>query len=120
MASTERSLGWTTGVAGTDGASAYDQTRWIKMQSLLNGTNGILNYNQLMTASGISTGTLTIADGAAMVNGFFYETNGSVTFPISGITNGTYNILLVANTSGSAQTVTLSGAGTTTIDSGTV
>ena len=72
-----------------------------------------------MAMSGAASSTLTIADGAAIINGYTYETNGSVTISTSGLT-GTYNILLIANVTAGTVTVTANGAGTTTVAASTI
>lgn len=117
MASTERSLGWATGVAGTDGASAYDTTRMTSMERNTLG-NGILLTGSYLAMSKTSS-TLTIADGAALVNGYFYESNGAVTIAAAGLASATYNIAIIANTSAGSLTVSANGAGTTTIAAAT-
>lgn len=113
MASTERSLGWATGVAGTDGASAYDTTRMTSMERNTLGS-GILLTGSYLAMSNTAT-TLTIADGAALVGGYYYESNGAVTITAAGLAAANYNIAIIANTSGAALTVSANGAGTTTI-----
>ena len=117
MASTERSLGWATGVAGTDGVSAYDTTRMTAMERNTLG-NGVLLTGSYLAISNTSS-TLTIADGAALVGGYFYESNGAVTISNSGLGNTSYYILIIANTSGASLTVSANGAGTTTVTTAT-
>jgi hypothetical protein len=65
--------------------------------------------------SGATTTTLTIADGAAIVGGYFYESNGSVTISTSTLGSATYSVVIIANTAAGNQTVTANGAGTTTV-----
>lgn len=113
MASTERSLGWATGVAGTDGATTYDSTRFTVRERSEIGL-GVLLIGSYLTMSGNGLTTLTIADGAAVVGGYFYESNGAVTITAPA-GSATYSILIIANTSAAALTVTANGAGTTTI-----
>jgi hypothetical protein len=112
MASTERSLGWATGVAGTDGATAYDTTRMTAMERNTLGTGILLTGSYLALSATAST--LTIADGAALINGYFYESNGAVTIAAAGLAAATYNIVIIANTSAGSLTVSANGAGTTT------
>jgi hypothetical protein len=116
MASTERSLGWATGVALTDGAAAYDTARMTAMEKNTLG-NGILLTGSPGTylAMTNTTTVLTIADGAAVINGYFYESNGSVTISSAGLAAATYSIVIIANTSGASLTVSANGAGTTVI-----
>lgn len=117
MASTERSLGWATGVAGTDGSSAYDTTRMTAMERNTLG-NGVLLTGSYLAITKTSS-VLTIADGAAVVGGYFYESNGAVTISSAGLGSTTYYILIIANTSGASLTVAANGAGTTTIAAAT-
>jgi hypothetical protein len=112
MASTERSLGWATGVASTDGATTYDSTRFTVRERSEIGV-GVLLVGSYLTMS-TATSTLTIADGAAVVGGYFYESNGAVTITAPA-GSATYTILIIANTSASALTVSANGAGTTTV-----
>ncbi len=119
MASTERSLGWATGVAGTDGASAYDTARMIAMERNTLGTGVLLTGSYLAMSLTSASSILSIADGAAIVNGYFYESNGAVTIAAAGLAVGTYYIIVVANTTGGSLTVSANGAGTTTITTAT-
>lgn len=118
MASTERSLGWATSGTGDGPAGGYDSSRWRANAQKSDGT-GITLFGSYMAMSGLTTSTLTIADGAAIINGYTYETNGSVTISTSGLT-GTYNVLLVANNTAGTVTVTANGAGGTTIAASTI
>jgi len=118
VASTERSLGWATTGTGDGPAGGYDSTRWRANAQKSDGT-GITFYGSFMAMSGAASSTLTIADGAAIINGYTYETNGSVTISTSGLT-GTYNILLIANVTAGTVTVTANGAGTTTVAASTI
>ena len=118
MASTERSLGWATSGTGDGPAGGYDSSRWRANAQKSDGT-GITLFGSYMAMSGLTTSTLTIADGAAIINGYTYETNGSVTISTSGLT-GTYNVLLVANNTAGTVTVTQTGAGGTTVAASTI
>jgi hypothetical protein len=111
MASNERSLGWNTGTSN-DGASTYDSSRMIAMENKTLGS-GTLITGGLLALSGTGTSTLTIADGAALINGYFYETTTAST--IAGPAAGTYILALISNNSGGSYTVTASAAGTTTV-----
>jgi hypothetical protein len=118
MASTERSLGWATSGTGDGPGAGYDSTRWRANAQKSDGT-GITLFGSLMAMSGATTSTLTIADGAAIINGYTYETNGAVTISTTGLT-GTYSVVLVANNTAGTVTVTANGAGTTTIAASTI
>ena len=118
MASSERSLGWATGVASTDGASTYDSTRMSAFERAGLGT-GVLLTSSYLAMSGATTTTLTIADGAAIVGGYFYESNGAVTISTSTLGSGTFSVVIIANTAAGSQTVTANGAATTTVTTAT-
>jgi hypothetical protein len=116
MASNERSLGWNTSTSN-DGATTYDSARMIAMELKTLG-NGILLHGSNLFVTGAST-TLTIADGAALINGYFYESTSASTIPTSTL-NGNYTLALIANASGSSYTVARSTADTTTVLTNTV
>jgi hypothetical protein len=118
MASTERSLGWATSGTGDGPAAGYDSSRWRANAQKSDGT-GITLFGSYMAMSGTTTSTLTIADGAIIINGYTYETNGSVTISTSGLT-GTYSVIVVANSTAGTVAVTQTGAGGTTIAASTV
>lgn len=118
MATSERSYAWATGVAGTDGATTYDSSRFTAMQTKQNSGNGVLSGGSNFALSGSGTTILTIANGSGVIGGYFYETNGSVTISTTGL-SGTYQIIIVANTAAGTQTVSANGAGTTTIAAST-
>ena len=118
MASTERSLGWATGVASTDGATTYDSARMSAFERAGLGT-GVLLAGSYLAMSGTGTTTLTIADGSAIVGGYFYESNGAVTISTSALGSGTFSVVIIANTAAGSQTVTANGAGTTTVTTAT-
>lgn len=111
MASNERSLGWTTGTSN-DGASAYSAARMIAMELKTLG-NGILSYGGNLALT-YATNVLTIADGAALFGGYFYESTSASTISTATL-NGTYTLALIANSSAGSYTVAQSAAGTTTV-----
>lgn len=118
MASTERSLGWATSGTGDGPAGGYDSSRWRANAQKSDGTGTTL-FGSLLAMSGAGTSTLTIADGAAIINGYTYESNGSVTISTTAL-NGTYSIVLIANSTAGTVTVTANGAGTTTVAASTI
>lgn len=118
MASTERSLGWATSGTGDGPAGGYDSTRWRANAQKSDGTGTTL-FGSYLAMSGLTTSVLTISDGAAIINGYTYESNGSVTISTAGLT-GTYSILLIANITAGTVTVTANGAGTTTVAASTI
>ena len=116
MASNERSLGWNTTTVN-DGVATYDTARMIAMETKTLG-NGILITGANLAISGASS-TLTIGDGAALINGYFYESTTASTI-ITSTLNGTYTLALIANASGGSFTVAFSTAGTATVLTSTV
>lgn len=118
MATTERSLGWATGVAATDGATTYASDRMSAFERAGLGT-GILLTGSYLAMTGAATTTLTIADGTAIVGGYFYESNGAVTISTSTLGSATYSIVIIANTAAGSQTVAANGAATTTVTTAT-
>jgi hypothetical protein len=112
----ERSIGMTSG-AGDGDAGGYNSSRMTTFFDSVHG-NGILAYGSMFSLTGSGTATLTIAQGVAMVAGFFYENTSSLNLSMTGVTNGTYPLVVRVNNSASALTVVRSegtGASTTTI-----
>ena len=60
MATTERSLGWATGVASTDGATTYDSARMSAFERAGLGT-GVLLTGSYLAMSGATTTTVLYA-----------------------------------------------------------
>jgi hypothetical protein len=114
----EQSIGMATGNGaafgdGNVGASGgYASTRMTAMETkTLN--DGVLLYGNNLTMTGSGTNTLTIADGAAVVGGYFYENTTSVGINISTLANATYNVAILVNETAGSLTVSRSVAGTT-------
>jgi hypothetical protein len=118
MASFERSLGWNTATSN-DGASTYDSSRMILMELKTLG-QGIFITGSYLAVSGLATNKITIADGAAMINGYFYESTAASDITISGLAAGSYTLALIANASAGSYTVAQTAAGTTTVLASTV
>jgi hypothetical protein len=76
---------------------------------------GVLLTGSYLAMSGTTTTTLTIADGAAIVGGYFYESNGSVTIATSTLGSATFSVVIIANTAAGNQTITANGAATGTV-----
>jgi len=89
----------------------------IAMERNTLGTGILLTGSYLAISA--TAPTLTIADGAAIINGYFYESNGAVTIAAAGLGAANYNIVIIANTSAGSLTVSANGAGTTTITTAT-
>ena len=111
----EQSLGMATGTGAAFGdgdvGSGYASTRMTAMETKTL-SNGVLQVGNLLTMTDAGA-TLTIADGAAVVGGYFYENTSSVNIVLSTLTNATYNIAILVNDTAGALTVSRSVAGTT-------
>lgn len=113
----EQSIGMATGNGAPFGdgnvgaAGGYASTRMTAMETkTLN--DGVLLVGNNLAMTGIGTNTLTIADGAAVVGGYFYENTTSVGINISTLANKTYNVVLFVNATSGPLTVSKSVAGT--------
>ena len=112
----EQSIGMATGTGAAFGdgnvGSGYATTRMTAMETkTLNDGVLLVGNNLAMTGSG--TNTLTFADGAAVVGGYFYENTTSVGIVISTLANATYNVAILVNETAGSLTVSRSVAGTT-------
>jgi hypothetical protein len=111
----EQSIGMATGNSAAFGdgnvGTGYGSTRLTAMETKTL-SDGVLQVGNLfaMTFSG---GTLTIADGAAVVGGFFYENTSSENIVVSTLANATYNVAILVNNTAGSLTVSRSVAGTT-------
>ena len=111
----EQSIGMATGVGiafGDGNGSGYETSRMIAMETkTLN--NGVLQTGSLLAMTGNGTNTLTIAAGAAIVGGYFYENTTSAAIVITTLANATYNVVVFVNDTAGALTVSRSVSGTT-------
>ena len=111
----EQSIGMATGTGAAFGdgdvGSGYASTRMTAMETKTL-SNGVLQVGNLLTMTNAGA-TLTIADGAAVVGGYFYENTSSVNIVLSTLANATYNIAILVNNTAGALTVSRSVAGTT-------
>jgi hypothetical protein len=76
-------------------------------------SEGVLQTGGLLAMTGNGTNTLTIASGAAIVDGYFYENTSSAAIVISTLANATYNVVIFVNETSGSLTVSRSVAGTT-------
>lgn len=114
----EQSIGMATGtgVSFGDGnvGTGYPTSRMTEMETKTL-SNGVLFIGNNLSMS-FFTSTLTISDGAAIVGGFFYENTSSVNISVlTGVADGTYNVVILANDTAGAVTVTRSASGTTVL-----
>lgn len=105
----ENSIFWTTGATG-DGATAYTQAEviaWMRAMFISDLTaKGIFTYgNELEVTKGGGARELDVADGAALVAGFFYTNSATVTKTLTHPTIGTTGWRLVLRADWAAQTV---------------
>jgi hypothetical protein len=112
----EQSIGMATGTGAGFGdgnvGSGYASSRMTAMETKTL-SDGVLQVGNLFAMTGIGTGTLTIADGAAVVGGYFYENTSSAAIVISTLANATYNVVILVNNTAGSITVSRSVAGTT-------
>ena len=112
----EQSIGMATGTGAAFGdgnvGSGYASTRMTAMETKTL-SDGVLQVGNKFAMTGIGTGTLTIADGAAVVSGYFYENTSSAGIVISTLANATYNVVILLNNTAGSITVSRSVAGTT-------
>jgi hypothetical protein len=111
----EQSIGMATGNNATFGdgnvGTGYASTRLTAMETKTL-SDGVLQVGNLLAMT-FSGGTLTIADGAAIVGGFFYENTSSENIVVSTLANATYNVAILVNNTAGSLTVSRSVAGTT-------
>jgi hypothetical protein len=112
----EQSIGMATGTGAGFGdgnvGSGYASNRLTAMETKTL-SDGVLQVGNLLTMSGTGTATLAIADGAAVVGGYFYENTTSSSIVISTLANATYNVVIIVNATAGSLTVSRSVAGTT-------
>ena len=112
----EQSIGMATGTGAAYGdgnvGSGYASSRMTAMETKTL-SDGVLQVGGKLAMTGVGTGTLTIADGAAVVAGYFYENTSSAGIVISSLANKTYNVVLLVNATAGSIAVSRSVAGTT-------
>ena len=112
----EQSIGMATGTGAGFGdgnvGGGYASARMTAMETKTL-SDGVLQVGNVFAMTGIGTGTLTIADGAAVVGGYFYENTSSAAIVISTLANATYNVVILVNNTAGSITVSRSVAGTT-------
>jgi hypothetical protein len=114
MAEQSIGMGTGTGAGFGDGnvGAGYASNRLTAMETKTL-SNGVLQVGNLLTMSGTGSATLAIADGAAVVGGYFYENTTSSSINISTLANATYNVVIIVNATAGSLTVSRSVAGTT-------
>jgi len=112
----EQSIGMATGTGASYGdgnvGSGYASSRLTAMETKTL-SDGVLQVGNEMAMSGTGSATLAIADGAAVVGGYFYENTTSSSINISTLANATYNVVIIINATAGSLTVSRSVAGTT-------
>ena len=112
----EQSIGMGTGTGASYGdgnvGSGYASSRLTAMETKTL-SDGVLQVGSEMAMSGTGSATLAIADGAAVVGGYFYENTTSSSINISTLANATYNVVIIVNATAGSLTVSRSVAGTT-------
>ena len=111
----EQSIGMATGVGiafGDGNGTGYASSRMTAMETKTL-SDGVLQTGSLLAMTGNGTNTLTIAAGAAIVGGYFYENTSSSAIVITTLANATYNVVVFVNDTAGALTVSRSVSGTT-------
>jgi hypothetical protein len=112
----EQSIGMATGATSAFGdgnvGTGYPSARMTAMETKTL-SEGVLQTGGLLAMTGNGTNTLTIASGAAIVDGYFYENTSSSAIVISTLANATYNVVIFVNETSGSLTVSRSVAGTT-------
>jgi hypothetical protein len=111
----EQSIGMATGVGvayGDGNGTGYASSRMTAMETKTL-SDGVLQTGSLLAMTGNGTNTLTIAAGAAIVGGYFYENTTSAAIVISTLANATYNVVIFVNATAGSLTVSRSVSGTT-------
>jgi hypothetical protein len=115
---TEQSIGMETGTGTPYGdgnvGTGYASTRMVAMETKTL-SDGVLQTGSLLTMTGNGTNTLSIAAGAAIVGGYFYENTSSKSIVITSLANGTYNVAILVNSTTGTLTVSRSVSGTTVL-----
>lgn len=106
----EQSIGMATG-AGDGVAGGYPSSRMTAMETKTL-SDGLLQTGSKLALTGTGTNTLTIADGAAVVGGYFYENTSSLGIAINSVTNATYNVVVLVNGAAGGITVAQCADGT--------
>jgi hypothetical protein len=78
-------------------------------------SDGVLQTGSLLAMTGNGTNTLSIAAGAAIVGGYFYENTSSKSIVITSLANATYNVAILVNSTTGALTVSRTVSGTTVL-----
>jgi hypothetical protein len=114
----EQSIGMETGTGTPYGdgnvGTGYASSRMIAMETKTL-SDGVLQTGSLLTMTGNGTNTLSIAAGAAIVGGYFYENTSSASIVITSLANGTYNVAILVNSTTGTLTVSRSVSGTTVL-----
>jgi hypothetical protein len=111
----EQSIGMETGTGTPYGdgnvGTGYASTRMVAMETKTL-SDGVLQTGSLLTMTGNGTNTLSIAAGAAIVGGYFYENTSSASIVITSLANATYNVAILVNSTTGTLTVSRSVSGT--------
>jgi hypothetical protein len=115
---TEQSIGMETGTGTPFGdgnvGTGYASARMVAMETKTL-SDGVLQTGSLLAMTGNGTNTLSIASGAAIVGGYFYENTSSKSIVITSLANATYNVAILVNSTTGTLTVSRSVSGTTVL-----
>lgn len=108
----EQSMFWPTTGTGDGVSGGYTDARLKTIWKAALG-NGVLQYQNNLSATGTGTSTLAVNTGAAMVEGYLYENDSSASIATTSLGSATYGLYVIANEDASALAVSRSVAGTT-------
>lgn len=108
----EQSMFWPTTGTGDGVSGGYTDARLKTIWKAALG-NGVLQYQNNLTATGTGTSTLAVNTGAAVVEGYLYENDSSASIATASLGSATYGLYVIANEDASALAVSRSVAGTT-------
>ena len=114
----EQSMFWPTTGTGDGVSGGYTDARLKTIWKAALG-NGVLQYQNNLTATGTGTSTLAVNTGAAMVEGYLYENDSSASIATASLGSATYGLYVIANEDASALAVSRSVAGTTVAEKST-
>lgn len=118
----EQSIGWTTNGTGDGAAGGYNESRMASMMQAQFGS-GLLLTGSRFQRSWTAT-SITVQDGACVVDGYFYENTSSATINMTSGAGGTYYLVVYINTNATATAchanVTANNPSATTIGAKTV
>ena len=113
----EQSIGMSSGSGdGTAGGYTADRMRDMELRTFGEGVLQNNDGTEAFELGGAGTNALTIAEGNAVVNGWFYQNTTPASISVAtGVPNATYSLVIVANNSALTPAVQKTAAGVATV-----